>query len=121
MFNNFTSCNQNCVQPYVYGLLVLPTLLTAFVAAITAYVKGRSSAGQSFLIAFVASLVVIVLVWYLLQWLCKNNHHMIAWLVAILPLILPLVYGYHFGMNTHYSWECHKKLRSTLSGFKCDN
>ena len=112
--------NNNCVQPYVYGLLVLPTLLIALVACITAYAKGRSTAGKSFVYAFIGSLVALLIIWFLLKWLCNNNHHMIAWLVAILPLAIPIMYGYNFGMNTHYSWECHKKLRNTLSTFKCE-
>ena len=116
----FTNCNEKCVQPYVFGLLVLPMLVTPLVASITAYTKNRSEAGKSFLIAFVGSLVALLLIWYLLKWLCNNNHCAIAWLVAILPLVLPVMYGYYFGLNTKYSVNCHQKLRNTISDFKCE-
>jgi hypothetical protein len=112
--------NNNCVQPYVYGLLVLPSLLVALVACITAYAKGRSAASKSFLYVFIGSLVALLIIWFLINWLCKNNQQMIAWLVAILPLVIPIMYGFNFGTNTHYSWECHKKLRNTLNTFKCE-
>jgi hypothetical protein len=119
MINNFTSCNKNCVQPYVFGLLVLSMIVISLVATITAFAKGRSSEGKSFLYALIGSLVGLIIIWFLLKWLCNNNHRTVAWLVAVLPLILPGIYGYYFGVNAHFSWECSKKLRNTMYQFKC--
>lgn len=40
-------------------------------------------------------LVVVAVMYYILDWLIKNNHSEVAWLVACLPLVGVVVHAHH--------------------------
>ena len=40
-------------------------------------------------------LVVVAIMYYILDWLVKNNHSEVAWLVACLPLVGVVIHAHH--------------------------
>ena len=40
-------------------------------------------------------IVVTAVLYHLINYLCKNEYHNIAWVIAILPYISAIIWGYH--------------------------
>ena len=47
-------------------------------------------------------LVVAVVVFLVLEWLCAHNHKNVAWLIALLPLVSALMHGYKMARTGYF-------------------
>lgn len=98
MFNLIEGCS--CPQKTVYVVLAGSMLIH-----LLGIYAGSSKVGKSmknFAVQFVVSLVFILIVFKILEWMCSKNTQtwrIVAWIIALLPLVSYLVYGYVSGMT----------------------
>lgn len=97
MLNLLEGCS--CPQKTVY--VVLAGSMLVHLLGIYA---GSSKAGKpikNFAVKFIVSLVIILIVFKLLEWMCSKYTKtwiIVAWVIALLPLLSYLLYGYASGM-----------------------
>ena len=97
MFNLLEGCS--CPQKTVYIILVGSILVQ-----LLGLYAGSLKAGKpikNFAVQFVISLVIILIIFKLLEWMCSKNTQtwrLVSWVIALLPLLSYLLYGYATGM-----------------------
>ena len=107
--NNVLRCDVSCPQKHVFVLLVLPVIVMLLGQVAGAV---RHTGLRNVVVELVLVIVVALLVVYVIEWLCKNGHVNIAWVVAVLPLLASASEGYkkHSGSSFALSSSSVKEL-----------
>lgn len=74
-----------CPQKNVY--LVLALAFIAFNIGIFTNINMKNGNTNGFLQRFILNIIIIVLVYKLLEYLCNKKHIKTAWVISLLPLI----------------------------------
>jgi hypothetical protein len=85
--------NNSCPQTTVY--LVAQSVWVLTYAALLVSFSQKNLLNSTMLMSFVGMIVIMVIFYYLLEWLCSKNYDIIAWIVAMLPFITAIVWGYY--------------------------
>ena len=92
-------CDCECAQKNVYTVLAGVSLI--MMAGSVAGANDRNLKMQEAK-NLVFYLVVAVVVFLILEWLCANNYKNAAWVLALLPLLAALIHGYRMGRAGHF-------------------
>ena len=90
------SCECECPQKNVYALLAV-----ANVVMLVGSVAGANNVAMrnQELKYLLVNVVVAIVVYLALEWLCENNHNVVAWVIALLPVVAALIHGYRMAQS----------------------
>ena len=106
-------CDCDCVQKNVYTVLAGASLIMMAGSVAGANDRNLKMQEAKNLILY---LVVAVVVFLALEWLCVNNHKNVAWVLALLPLVAALLHGYRMARSGHF--EANNLPRLVLQKYK---
>ena len=89
----YLKCNNGCIQPLVYLIGSLPLIVLLISFTIGIILNGQVFNKLQFIIIATLIIMIIVLVFKLLEWLCANNYGTIGWVLVGLPYISALMGG----------------------------
>jgi uncharacterized membrane protein YcaP (DUF421 family) len=112
MLQRIFHCNCDCVQTNVYTVLALANLVMMLGSVVGAQSKDVRMRELKYLVLY---LIVFVVIFLVLEWLCANNHSMIAWVLALLPFVSALIHGHRMAKSGHI--EANNLLRMGLNRF----
>jgi intracellular septation protein A len=99
VFKRIFSCDCACVQKNIYTVLAVASLVTM----IGSVAGSQNTLMRNRELKYVGVyLVVAVVVFLALEWLCNNNYRYVAWGVALLPLVAAVVHGYSMARAGNY-------------------
>ena len=92
MFANLL-CKNDCKQATVYVVAqsVWILLYIGFVVALL----HKSKVSTAVLGPLVIMIVMTVIFYYLINYLCDNDHDTVAWIISLLPYVSAVVWGYY--------------------------
>ncbi len=88
-------CQQICAPVYVLGGVILPLIIALIVIVALKY-KNNASDKQQFLNNLLFYLLLALLAYFLINWLCEKRYTSTANLVAFLPFLAYIYTGYMF-------------------------
>lgn len=89
------NCSNICSPIYILGGVVLPLLMGLLVIVILKY-KNKADDRNRFLNNFLSYLLLLVVAYFLINWLCENKYILTANLIAFLPFLGYIYTGYMF-------------------------
>jgi len=113
MLQRVFHCDCDCVQKNVYTVLAGASLVMMAGSVAGADSRELKMQEAKYLVLY---LVVAVVVFLVLEWLCAHNHKNVAWLLALLPLVAALSHGYRMGQAGHF--EANNLPRLVLQRYK---
>ena len=99
MLERIFSCDCKCVQKNIYTVLAsahLALLVGSVIGSATPQLRNNE------LKNLVLYLLVFVLVFLILEWLCENNYSEVAWVIAVLPLLACVLHGHRMAQLGMY-------------------
>ena len=113
MLNRVFHCDCECVQKNVYTVLAGASLVMMVGSIIGANGKELKMQEVKYLVLY---LIIAVVVFLALEWLCANHHKDVAWVLALLPLVATLIHGYRMAKSGHF--EANNLPRMVLQKYK---
>jgi CDP-diglyceride synthetase len=97
MLDKFLCNPKNCIQSTVYiiGQTLWLTLYVSLFMGLYNAKKGNFTLILEFLRGFLLVVVMAVLIYMLINYLCNIDYEIIAWLLAIMPYIPAVIIGYN--------------------------
>lgn len=86
-------CKNDCKQATVY--IVAQSVWILLYVGFVLYLLNKSKVNTQVLGPLIMMIVITVIFYYLINYLCDNNYDTIAWIISLLPYITALVWGYH--------------------------
>jgi ABC-type transport system involved in cytochrome c biogenesis permease subunit len=105
-------CSNICPPVYIFAGVVLPLIIGLLVIVILKF-KSKASDKKVFLNNLLFYLLLIILAYFLLNWLCENRYFATSNLIAFLPFLAYIYTGYMFVKSP----DCMKAVNSIFS--KC--
>ncbi len=103
MFNLFQGCD--CPQKTTYAVLIISNIIITTTMALTLQKTLKEAANKLFKMILIG-IVIAVLIYMLITWCCANNYKLVAWILALLPLVSAAFFGKKTGnlikLNTEY-------------------
>ena len=92
-------CTEYCSSVYIFGGIILPLLIALLVIVVLKY-KNNASDKKEFMGSLLFYLLLTLILYFLLNWLCENRYMTTANIIAFLPIILYAYTGYMFVNST---------------------
>ncbi len=92
MFGNLL-CKNDCKQATVY--LVAQSVWILLYAGFVVALLQKNMIGSQVLMPLILMIVVTAILYHLINYLCKNGHENIAWIVSLFPYFSAIIWGYH--------------------------
>ena len=93
MLNLFQGCD--CPQKTTYAVLIISNIILTTTLALTIQ-KTLKLESNKLLKMILIGIVIAVLIYMLISWCCAKNYKLVAWILAVLPLVSV----YYFGKKT---------------------
>jgi type IV secretory pathway TrbD component len=103
MFNLFQGCD--CPQKTTYAVLVISNIIITTTMALTLQKTLKGAANKLFKMIFIG-IVIAVLIYMLITWCCAKNYKLIAWVIALIPLVSAGFFGKKIGNLIKSNTEC---------------
>jgi hypothetical protein len=88
-------CTLMCPQVYIFGGVILPLIIGLIVIVLLKY-KNNASDKQDFLNNLLFYLLLALLAYFLINWLCEKEYNSTATVVSFLPFLAYIYTGYMF-------------------------
>lgn len=92
MFAKFL-CKNDCKQSTVY-VVAQSVWILLYLGFILAILNKTKMSGQ-LIFPLIMMIVFTVLFYHLINYLCDKGHQTVAWIVAVLPYVTAMIWGYH--------------------------
>jgi hypothetical protein len=86
-------CKNDCKQATVY--VVAQSVWILLYAGFVLALLNKTSMGVKLLGPLIIMVVLTLVFFYLINFLCEKGHDTIAWIISFLPYISAIVWGYH--------------------------
>ena len=94
MLNLFQGCD--CPQKTTYAVLIISNIILTTTMALTLQKTLKQASNKLFKMILIG-IVIAVLIYMLISWCCANNYKLVAWILAVLPLISAYSFGKRAG------------------------
>ncbi len=94
MLTLFQGCD--CPQKTTYAVLIISNIIITTTMALTLQKTLKKASNKLFKMILI-SIVIAVLIYMLITWCCANNYKLVAWILALLPLISAAFFGKKIG------------------------
>jgi hypothetical protein len=88
--NLFQGCD--CPQKTTYAVLIISNIIITTTMALTLQKTLKGAANKLFKMILVG-IVVALLIYMLISWCCAKNYKLVAWVLALIPLVSAGVFG----------------------------
>ena len=88
-------CSNICIPVYIFAGVILPLIIGLIVIVVLKF-KNKADDKKDFLNNLLFYLLLIIMGYFLINWLCEKRYNMTANLVAYLPFLAYIYTGYMF-------------------------
>lgn len=99
-----------CSPVYIFAGVILPLIIGLIVIVVFKF-KNKSDDKKEFLNNLLFYLLLVILGYFLINWLCEKRYNMTANLVAFLPFLAYIYTGYMFVKSS----ECNDAVNGIFS------
>jgi len=111
--NLFQGCD--CPQKTTYAVLIISNIIITTTMALTLQKTLKGASNKLFKMILIG-LVIAVLIYMLISWCCTKNYKLIAWVLALIPLVSAGFFGKKIAKLITSNTECMTK--SIMSSMK---
>ncbi len=103
MLKLFEGCD--CPQKTTYAVLIISNIIITTTMALTLQKTLKGAANKLFKMILIG-IVIAVLIYMVISWCCAKNYKLIAWVLALIPLVSAGLFGKRLGNLIKSNTEC---------------
>jgi hypothetical protein len=97
MLENYLKCNNNCIQPLVYIIPAIMSIIILLSTTFGATIKGDSAVANYLLFNSIIYILIAIIMFKILEWFCTKGEYTIAWLLVGIPYFVMAITGFYVG------------------------